>query len=340
MKKVIYYLQLSFVLFLVGKTANAQWDVTTYPGTKIFANPTTQLVGIGVNNPLVTLDVSGVANIWSGSRFAASNNKMLPGSLTIGNLNTSFGGNSGWTSNNTAGLLMETNASTEIAVHHSGTRIASFLQYEGGSNRINIGRDMGWGTIGKVNILGNVGIGNANPTHKLNVEGNVVIGQQYSYLSFRPNVANANGEWALEYEIPNGGLNFWKPWPSTNNGNYFLFLKDNGNIGIGTATPAYKLDVCGTIRSKEVRVEVGWCDYVFEPTYKLRPLSEVESFIAKNKHLPEIPSQAVVETEGLAMGEMQALHMKKIEELTLYIIELNKKIEQLEAKVAAVTENK
>lgn len=187
-------------------TLSAQWDVTTYPGTKIFANPTTQLVGVGVNNPLVTLDISGTANIWSGNRYAAVNNRMMPGSLTIGNINASFGGGSGWNTN-TAGLLMETQANTEIAVHHNGTRLASFLHYEGSTNKITIGRSMGWGTIAKTIINGNVGIG-TDPTHKLDINGNTIISGQWSYLSFRPNPATANGEWALEYEVNMGGLNF------------------------------------------------------------------------------------------------------------------------------------
>lgn len=116
-------------------------------------------------------------------------------------------------------------------------------------------------------------------------------------------------------------------------------IKGNGNVGIGTATPAYKLDVCGTIRSKEVVVQTGWCDYVFDRDYTLRPLSEVEAFIQQNRHLPDIPSAADVENNGLKVADMSARMMKKIEELTLYVVQQNKQIEQLQQKVKQLKNN-
>ena len=116
-----------------------------------------------------------------------------------------------------------------------------------------------------------------------------------------------------------------------NNVNPYMVIEGGtGNVGIGVAVPNYKLDVCGIIRANEVRVRAGWCDYVFETDYRLRSLSEVETYIRTHKHLPEIPTQKQIETDGLDLGAMQTLHMKKIEELTLYILELNKRIEQLE----------
>ena len=107
-----------------------------------------------------------------------------------------------------------------------------------------------------------------------------------------------------------------------------------GNIGIGTLNTnnAYKLSVNGSIRAKEIEIVTGWADYVFGEGYYLRSLKEVEEFIQVHKHLPEIPSQKDIENNGLKVGEVQKLMMAKIEELTLYIIEQDKKLEQLECK--------
>jgi hypothetical protein len=105
-----------------------------------------------------------------------------------------------------------------------------------------------------------------------------------------------------------------------------------GNVGIGTDNPTYKLSVLGNIRSTEVVVETGWADYVFDKKYQLKSLNEVEKFIQQNKHLPGIPSAAEIKTNGLHLGDTQKRMMEKIEELTLYVIELNKKIEKLQEK--------
>lgn len=103
----------------------------------------------------------------------------------------------------------------------------------------------------------------------------------------------------------------------------------NGNVGIGTVSPFYKLEVCGVIRAKEVRVETGWCDYVFADDYQLRSLSEVETFIKTNKHLPEVTPGKEIETNGLEVGKVSAQMIKKIEELTLYVIDLQKQVNEL-----------
>lgn len=110
------------------------------------------------------------------------------------------------------------------------------------------------------------------------------------------------------------------------------YFKESLSIGTASINQDYRLMVCGKIRAKAMRVDEGWCDYVFEDDYKLLPLNEVEKYYQKNKHLPEIPSASEIESEGLDLGKIVALQMKKIEELTLHLVEMEKQIIELKNK--------
>jgi hypothetical protein len=217
---------------------------------------------------------------------------------------------------------------------------------------------------------GNVGVGTNNPLHKFQVNnGNIFIdgtsplGGPMLLLGDGPSSPN-NGQWGIEY-IPSSmgtaGLNFWRPWPTTNSGNYFMFLADNtGNVGINTNNPTarltvngnvligdpatvtlpagYKLYVESGILAEKVKVAVkntsDWSDYVFEKNYQLKKLEDVEKYVVENKHLPNIPSAQEVVNGGLDLATMDSKLLGKVEELTLYVISLNKRIAELE------TENK
>lgn len=120
-------------------------------------------------------------------------------------------------------------------------------------------------------------------------------------------------------------LQFWNYNKDVTRYGSTLTLSDNGNVGIGTSTPIDKLSVNGNIRSKEVKVEaVNWPDYVFDEDYKITSLESLEKYIKRNKHLPDVPTAKEVETNGLELGEMNKALLKKVEELTLYMIEQNK----------------
>lgn len=115
-----------------------------------------------------------------------------------------------------------------------------------------------------------------------------------------------------------------------------MMIDNIGNIGIGTGStalnPLEKLAVNGLIHTKEVKVDLlNWPDYVFEPNYTLTPLQELEQKIIADKHLPEIPSAKEVEENGVLLGEMNKKLLLKVEELTLYMIQMNKEIELLKA---------
>lgn len=112
-----------------------------------------------------------------------------------------------------------------------------------------------------------------------------------------------------------------------------LTVAASGNVGIGTTSPDSKLAVNGTIHTKEVKVDlIGWSDFVFEDDYDLPSLTELESFISKNKHLPDVPTEAEVLENGINLGEMDATLLQKIEELTLYMIDMNKQVQQLKSE--------
>jgi hypothetical protein len=120
-----------------------------------------------------------------------------------------------------------------------------------------------------------------------------------------------------------------------------LYLKSNGNFGIGTTAPLAKLSVNGTgtfngkLKCTEVEVlTAAWPDFVFNSDYNLRPLSEVEAFINLNKHLPDVPSEATIMANGANLGEMNATLLQKVEELTLYMIQLQKDNDALKTRVS------
>lgn len=172
-----------------------------------------------------------------------------------------------------------------------------------------------------INSSGNIGIGTPSPKQKLHVEGRVHLGVHES----------GSGAW---YQSTSGsnwfaGLNGSNKWRVYKDGNK-LVIDENGNVGIGTEDPISKLSVNGGIRAKEVKVlaEISVPDYVFEPDFDLRTLKETKEYITKNKHLPEIPSATEIGKNGFDLGDMNMRLLKKIEELTLYQIDLLEKLEK------------
>jgi hypothetical protein len=115
-----------------------------------------------------------------------------------------------------------------------------------------------------------------------------------------------------------------------------IVLANNGNVGVGSTAPTEKLEVSGNIKCNSVKIGT-WSleapDYVFEKGYKLPTIKEVENHIASEKHLPGVPSAAEMKTKGVDLSEMNMILLKKVEELTLYVIEQNKKIEALQGTV-------
>jgi hypothetical protein len=139
-----------------------------------------------------------------------------------------------------------------------------------------------------------------------------------------------------------GGLQIWSyPFDQQSYGgccNYRFGITEDGRVNIGNVpmanTIGYKLAVNGNIISQKVKVtQTGWADYVFDPAYPLKSLEHVDSFISQYKHLPDVPSASEVEKDGIDLGDNQATLLRKIEELTLYMIDMNKKMKHQELVV-------
>ena len=199
-----------------------------------------------------------------------------------------------------------------------------------------------------ISTSGNVGIGTTIPQQMLHiVDGNILIsrtstrapGSTNGSLLFGDTATTTYpfGEWGIEYvngDTEVDGLNFWQPATGAHTTmNYCLFLKDNGNVGIGTNNPQAKLAVNGEILAKSVRVNTSstyWPDYVFGDGYNLMSLRELERYVTENKHLPGVPSAQEVEEQGdVDLGAMNALLLEKVEELTRYVIDLQNQIDEL-----------
>jgi len=127
---------------------------------------------------------------------------------------------------------------------------------------------------------------------------------------------------------------FIHPEATTAYDNLLVNYSPNGNVGIGTINPTEQLSVKGKIRAHEIKVETSnWPDYVFKADYKLPSLTETEQFIKQHGHLREVPNASEVEADGVSLGEMNKILLKKIEELTLQVIELNKKVDRQEERI-------
>lgn len=224
----------------------------------------------------------------------------------------------------------------------------------GGYNPLVTGNDAAAGTLymqyGDFFGNGNVAIGDVSADFKVTIGDNRLSGNQTLLLKLKGrNPVMSFEEGSLRYgyitaKSQTPAAPFTKGlligaeagYPimfSTNNYNLSMIVANNGNVGIGTSNPTYKLSVNGNIRSKEVVVESGWADYVFEKDYQLTSLKETEEFILANKHLPGIPSAKEIQDNGLALGEVQKKMMAKIEELTLHLIALQKELELMKKKL-------
>jgi hypothetical protein len=315
------------IVFLVALQASAQISTGIGGAASVLANaPTTNTnVGIGITNPTAKLqvngDIKGVQGFFSNS---------LPNGSTF----------SGWQERNDKCLVLSGGALVGTGPGYLNTRTFQFFDFpqsnidakslsyfiigdRSDNNRLTFFSETGGKSSfllddkSQTNIFAINEDGNGNVfMHLPKTNSRVVIGGFGDYLPEHKFVVRGSAK--IEGNI----------------------LTD-ANIGIGTSSftdgaTTYKLSVKGKIRAEEIKVYNTWADYVFSPSYELPTLNAVETFIQKNGHLPNVPSAKEITEKGLELGEMTKIQQEKIEELTLYLIQQHKEIEELKAQVKAL----
>ncbi|MEM7552429.1 MAG: tail fiber protein [Bacteroidota bacterium] len=247
-------------------------------------------VGIGTSNPSETLHVNGDLRVGSNGTINSSGNS-LKLMYQVRNNDDSY----------------------EWVGFYSGTTRQGIVLYDGSwggansltnefsvtaenSNKLTLNTNNG--DVALMPKNGDVGIGNLNPTEKLDVNGRV-------------KATHFIGDGSLLTNLPATQ----SQWTTSSSDIYFT-----GGVGIGTDIIDSKLTVKGKIHAQEVQVDLNGAiapDYVFEEDYDLPTLESIDSYIKENKHLPEIPSAQQMEESGVNLKEMNLLLLKKIEEMTL-----------------------
>ena len=197
------------------------------------------------------------------------------------------------------------------------------IGYDATRGGLALTKDIDFGTHNHALFIknnGNIGIGTSSPKRLLQIKQSGPVGLAFErdgHDMYEIKVAGAQGIYIS----------------NLTDGRDELVFDGQGNIGIGTASPGYKLDVAGTIRACEVKVDLGSneCppDYVFEEDYDLMEIDKLENYVKTNKHLPEIKSGDEMISDGIDLKDMNMLLLKKMEEMTLYMIEMNKDIKVL-----------
>jgi len=295
-------------LLLPSTLLFAQW---TTSGTNVYLTTTGNNVGVGTTAPAQKLTVAGGLRI--------DDNNLFTGGLNGTNQNTQP-----W-------LHFGNSASGEgIGSNRSGsTNVYGLDFYSGYTPRLTITNQ------------GSVGIGTQNPDMRLTIMGGLRID---AGNSFSGGPTGTNGAAWLSFGTTSGeGVGSNRAGGSNLNGLDFyssyqvrMSLTNGGNVLIGKTAqtnPNYKLDIAGSARADKLIVNTTGADFVFAPTYQLPSLTTVAAYIKTNHHLPDIAPADEMKKDGLDVGDNQTKLLQKVEELTLYMIEMKKEMDTMKQRL-------
>ncbi len=305
------------------RTINFNTNLTS--GTDLFTVRANGNVGIGTTAPQKKLHINAVAD----DGIALGSGNALLGENGLGSF---------------AQLLFWNGTNAYYGRSALGAGVSNHYFRTNGTDRMFIG------------LNGNIGIGTTAPSEKLHVNGLIKINGATNVDNDSPGIVLASnddflydGQYINHYAF---GFHGYQDGSTTHTepGNAYMAgyfgvdfftsglnrmrISRDGIVSIGTVNRqlGYKLAVNGKVKAKEINVEVGWADFVFENNYNLPTLKEVEAHIKQKGHLKDIPSAKEVAENGIFLGEMDSKLLQKIEELTLYAINQEKRIKSLESK--------
>uniref|UniRef100_UPI00404AB031 hypothetical protein n=1 Tax=Fulvivirga sp. TaxID=1931237 RepID=UPI00404AB031 len=361
---------ISIMLLMITFQSFGQWTgtgtTTTTPATEVIINSGKQPTATIWFTP-TNLGPASPGNYYIKAYDYWGSTLHFQGTGDGGNerMNVTVDGNMGiGTDNPQTTLHLNSPSSSIIRMTRSG---ANIFGYEIGQSTFGLydhtNGQYKWrtkdGNVFLVETSGNVGIGTINPMSKFHIRNGVSGAWAHSFSDL---TVEDDDHVMVQLSTPNNKVGYYGFGDSdddfvgglqynhledemtlrVNNYTSSMVINSANNIGIGTTNPTHKLDVNGTIHASEVLVDlnVEGPDFVFEEDYPLSSLSEIESYIKANKHLPEVPSAVQMKEEGVNVVEMQMLLLKKVEELTLLLIkesnenkELGKKLNQVEAEL-------
>ncbi|MFN0213586.1 MAG: hypothetical protein ACKVT2_04970 [Saprospiraceae bacterium] len=283
---------------------------------------------------------------WAGIRLDADGSSSLPGyRTTIGTSNSavslgiaagaSFGYGTSYIGLNAA----RNKAGTDFTFETDGANNGGNVIWGDVGGRIRFATEPSTGALSKTRSDAQI---LAQTKMSIGADGKVTIGDDTNNGTIDINLGQiASGEGIGSKRTSGGnqwGLDFYTA------GSNRMRIDNNGKVAIGplgmTTPGIYGLYVKDGILAEKVKIAihgtVNWADYVFATDYKLKPLSEVEAFVKANKHLPNVPSAQDLEKDGLDVADMLARQMEKIEELTLYLIEIKKENDELKKAIQTI----